>query len=61
MRSRKAHAEMVTVGCWKYFDRSLNLNGFTDTMGPGNTVMWRGMRRLTDIQLGYELALNRSG
>jgi hypothetical protein len=28
---------------------------------PGNTVMWRGMRRLTDIQLGYELALNRSG
>jgi hypothetical protein len=21
---------------------------------PGNTVMWRGMRRLTDIQLGYE-------
>ena len=28
---------------------------------PGNTVVWRGMRRLTDIQLGYELALNRSG
>jgi hypothetical protein len=28
---------------------------------PGNTVMWRGMPRLTDIQLGYELALNRSG
>ncbi|MEX3968888.1 IS4 family transposase [Paraburkholderia sp. EG286B] len=27
----------------------------------GNTVMWRGMRRLTDIQLGYELALKRSG
>jgi hypothetical protein len=23
---------------------------------PGNIVMWRGMRRLTDIQLGYELA-----
>lgn len=22
--------------------------------------MWRGMQRLTDIQLGYELALNRS-
>jgi hypothetical protein len=33
MRSRKAHAEMVTVGCWKYFDWSLNLNGFTDTIG----------------------------
>ncbi|MDR7009376.1 hypothetical protein J2W46_006306 [Paraburkholderia strydomiana] len=28
---------------------------------PGNTVMCRGMRRLTDIQLGYELALNGSG
>lgn len=28
---------------------------------PGNTVMWRGMRRLTDIQLGYELAMKRSG
>jgi len=28
---------------------------------PGNTVMWRGMRRLTDVQLGYELALKRSG
>ncbi|MCO4879389.1 hypothetical protein L8949_20365 [Paraburkholderia caribensis] len=28
---------------------------------PGTTVMWRGMRRLTDIQIGYELALKRSG
>jgi hypothetical protein len=28
---------------------------------PGNTVMWRGMPRLTDIQIGYELALKRSG
>lgn len=28
---------------------------------PGNTVMWRGMRRLIDIQLGYELALTRYG
>jgi hypothetical protein len=28
---------------------------------PGNTVMWRGMRRLTDIQIGYELALKGSG
>ncbi|MFC7634277.1 IS4 family transposase [Paraburkholderia humisilvae] len=28
---------------------------------PGNTVMWRGMRRLTDIRFGYELALKRSG
>jgi hypothetical protein len=28
---------------------------------PGNMVMWRGMRRLIDIQLGYELALENSG
>ncbi|MBC8753011.1 hypothetical protein, partial [Paraburkholderia podalyriae] len=28
---------------------------------PGNTVMWRGMQRLTDIQLGYELARNGCG
>ena len=26
---------------------------------PGNIVMWRVMRRLTDIQIGYELALKR--
>ncbi len=23
---------------------------------PGNTVIWRGMRRLIDIQIGFELA-----
>jgi hypothetical protein len=28
---------------------------------PGNTVMWRGMRRLTHIQLGYEPTLKRGG
>jgi hypothetical protein len=28
---------------------------------PSNTVMLRGMRRLTDIQLGYELAMKRCG
>ncbi len=25
---------------------------------PGNTVIWRGMRRLIDIQIGFELAQN---
>jgi hypothetical protein len=25
---------------------------------PGNTVMWRGLARLTDIQIGFELAKN---
>jgi hypothetical protein len=28
---------------------------------PGNTVMWRGMSRLTDIALGYELAGGECG
>ncbi|SAL86119.1 Transposase for transposon Tn5 [Caballeronia arvi] len=28
---------------------------------PGNTVVWRGMRRLIDIQLGYELAQDDCG
>ncbi|CAE6812153.1 IS4 family transposase ISPye60 [Paraburkholderia domus] len=40
------------------------LGGYLARVGdppPGNTVMWRGMRRLTDIQLGYELAMKRSG
>lgn len=25
---------------------------------PGNTVIWRGLRRLIDIQIGFELAKN---
>lgn len=28
---------------------------------PGNTVMWRGLRRLTDTQLGFELGVKSSG
>ncbi|WP_152530725.1 hypothetical protein [Paraburkholderia dilworthii] len=28
---------------------------------PGNTVMLRGMQRLTDTQMGYEFTPNRSG
>jgi hypothetical protein len=27
----------------------------TNDPPPGNTVLWRGLTRLTDIQLGYEL------
>jgi hypothetical protein len=44
--------------------RLAQLGGYlarANDLPPGNTVMWRGMRRLTDIQLGYELALKRSG
>lgn len=28
---------------------------------PGNTAMWRGMRRLTYIQIGHELAVKEVG
>jgi hypothetical protein len=28
---------------------------------PGNTVIWRGMRRLADMQLGFNLASERYG
>lgn len=35
--------------------------GRTNEPPPGNTVMWRRMWRLTEIQIGYELALKRSG
>ena len=28
---------------------------------PGNTVMWRGLRSLTDMQLGFELGIKNCG
>lgn len=28
---------------------------------PGNVVMWRGLSRLTDIELGYEIAKEKCG
>ena len=28
---------------------------------PGNTVMWRGLTRLTDIELGFSLATENCG
>lgn len=28
---------------------------------PGNMLMWRGMSRLTDIELGYLMATNNVG
>ena len=37
------------------------LGGYLDRKSdppPGNMIMWRSMVRLTDIQLGVELALN---
>jgi Transposase Tn5 dimerisation domain len=28
---------------------------------PGNMVIWRGMRRLTDIAIGYQMAMKDVG
>ncbi|HVV67687.1 MAG TPA: hypothetical protein VG895_05645 [Patescibacteria group bacterium] len=28
---------------------------------PGNIIMWRGLSRLTDIRLGFDLALGNVG
>jgi hypothetical protein len=33
----------------------------TNDAPAGNTVMWRGMRRLADMQLGFNLAYERYG
>jgi Transposase Tn5 dimerisation domain len=42
-----------------YLIRIARLGGYlarTNDAAPGNTVMWRGLCRLTDIQLGFLLA-----
>jgi hypothetical protein len=49
---------------FRHLIKVARLGGYLARAGdspPGNTVLWRGMRRLTDIRLGYELALNRTG
>ncbi len=40
------------------------LGGYLDRSNdgpPGNIVMWRGLSRLTDIRLGFDLALGNVG
>jgi hypothetical protein len=44
-----------------YLIKLARLGGYlarADDSPPGNTVMWRGLSRLTDIELGFELAQN---
>ena len=44
-----------------YLNKVARLGGYlarANDAPPGNTVMWRGVSRLTDIELGYELAKN---
>jgi hypothetical protein len=42
-----------------YLTKIAKLGGYLDRMSdppPGNVVMWRGLLRLTDIELGYLIA-----
>jgi hypothetical protein len=42
-----------------YLNKLSRLGGYlarTSDPPPGNTVVWRGLRRLVDIQIGTELA-----
>ncbi len=44
----------------QYLNKVARLGGYLDRAKdppPGNTVMWRGLSRLTDIKLGAELSL----
>jgi hypothetical protein len=57
-RSRKA------LPLSRYLEKIAQLGGYlarTNDPAPGNTVMWRGMRRLADMQFGFNLASERYG
>jgi len=48
----------------RYLEKIAQLGGYlarSNDSPPGNTVMWRGMRRLADMQLGFNLASERYG
>ena len=46
----------------RYLVKIAQIGGFrvrTNDPAPGNTVMWRGMRRLADMQFGFNLTSER--
>lgn len=48
----------------RYLEKIAQLGGYlarSNDSAPGNTVMWRGMRRLADMQLGFNFASERYG
>ena len=48
----------------RYLEKIAQLGGYlarANDSPPGNIVMWRGMRRLADMQLGLNLASERYG
>ncbi|EBM2190928.1 hypothetical protein DWD10_12185 [Salmonella enterica] len=48
----------------KYTIKLAQLGGYTGNKNkypPGNIVIWRGLRRLNEIQMGWEIATGRCG
>jgi hypothetical protein len=48
----------------RHLEKIGQLGGYlarTNDLPPGNTIMWRGMRRLADMQPGFNLASERYG
>lgn len=48
----------------KYTIKLAQLGGYTGNKNkhpPGNIVIWRGLRRLNEILIGWELATERCG
>ena len=48
----------------RYLEKIAQLGGYlarSNDSPSGNTVMWRGMRRLVDMQSGFNLASERYG
>jgi Transposase Tn5 dimerisation domain len=57
---RSSHAPPLS----QYLFKIAQLGGYlarANDPPPGITVMWRGLRRLTDIQLGFSLAAQSCG
>jgi len=55
----KKHAHSAHNTLSAYITKVARLGGYlarANDSPPGNTVMWRGLARLTDIVIGYELA-----
>jgi len=50
--------DATTTSLSDYITKIASLGGYLARTGdspPGNTVMWRGLVRLTDIELGFNL------
>jgi hypothetical protein len=63
--AKKAHTKLGPAASLNdYLNQLARLGGYLNRSSdgpPGITVVWRGMARLTDIALGYELASGNCG